>query len=55
MTSFHIATDPPIVRRRPPLPRRSRREPLPLPRQVRLLGRLVRWLLSDQVPHGGSL
>lgn len=50
MTEPTTATSASTVCRPPRRPRRRAREPISPPRQVKLLGRLVRWLLSHQVP-----
>lgn len=51
-----IATAASTVRRptRYRRPRRRSREPLPKPRQLRLLQRIAHWLLSCQVPVAGG-
>lgn len=51
------STDPSSARRRPTVLRRipPHRPAVPTPRrQIRLLGRLVAWLLTWQVPRAGG-
>lgn len=53
MTRPSLASSVSTAYRRPA--RRRRAAPPPPRRQVRLLRRIVCWLLSCQVPHGGAL